>query len=141
MEIRNQLRFFSRTITLATVAVLLSSSLFAQNRSTISGYVFTSDRSPVAQIPVELRNDVNGVIGRTRTDGTGRFVFFRVPNGRLSVTVIPIGTNLEEQSREVEIAGMGARGLPIPENVQVDFHLRVRKGSTQTAGCEVVFAQ
>ena len=114
---------------------------FSQFRSTISGYVFGTSRAPVDQVPVELRNDVNGVIGRTRTDSSGRFIFNGVPSGRLLVTVLPLGTNFEGQTKEVEIAGVGARGQLIPDNPQVDFYLKEKKGTELAGGNEVVFAQ
>lgn len=141
MKIRKPFQFCFRTL---VVSCLLSCILFveasAQNRSTISGYVFGPKRSPVGQVTVELRNDVNSVIGRARTDGSGHFTFFGVPSGRFSVTVLPLGTNLEGQSQEVEIAGIGARGQPVPENAQVDFYLRPNKTS-ERAENDVVFAQ
>ncbi|MEO8573490.1 MAG: carboxypeptidase regulatory-like domain-containing protein [Pyrinomonadaceae bacterium] len=114
---------------------------FAQYRSTVSGYVFGPGRSPVGQVAVELRNDVNSVIGRTRSDGSGRFIFGGVPSGRLSITVLPLGTNLEGQTKDFEIAGVGARGQLIPENVQIDFYLKGKKGTELAGGSAVVFAQ
>lgn len=112
----------------------------AQNRSTITGYVSNPQRNPVSQIPVELINEVNRVIGRTKTDGSGRFFFNGVGSGRFSIRVLPFGTDLEEQTQEIEISGVSARGLPIPENVQIDFSLHLRKNSASVAG-RVLFAQ
>lgn len=141
MKIREAIQFCFRNV---AVSCLLSCILFAaasaQTRSTISGYVFGPQRSPVGQVPVELRDDVNGVVGRARTDGSGHFIFFGVPNGRFSVTVLPLGTNLEGQSQEVEIAGIGARGQPVPQTAQVDFYLR-RTKAAELAENSVVFAQ
>src|SRR5687767_12975596 len=81
-----------------------------QSRSTISGFVFDTNRTPVGQIPVELLNEVNRVVARTRTDGAGRFHFAGVGHGRFTIRALPLGTNLVEQSAEVEIAGTGVRG-------------------------------
>jgi hypothetical protein len=113
----------------------------ASGRGTISGYVFGPQRSPLGQVIVELRNDVNMVVSRTRTNGGGQFTFFGVPNGRFSVTVLPLGTNLEGQSQDVEIAGIGVRGTPIPGNAQVDFYLKPRSAPGPPQISEVVFAQ
>lgn len=44
-----------------------------QNRSTISGFVFDQQRRPIGQIQVELLNDFNSVLSRSKTDGSGRF--------------------------------------------------------------------
>ena len=112
----------------------------AQNRSTVTGYVFGPGRAPVERAQVELRNDVNSVIGRTWTEPSGRYSFRAVPSGRLSVHVMPVGTDLSEQTQDFEISGIGVRGQLIPENVQLDFHLRPRR-TTGTTTNAVVFAQ
>lgn len=113
-----------------------------QNRSVISGYVFDSRRNPVTQIPVELMNDLNSVIQRTKTDGSGRFFFSSVPSGRFTIRVLPLGTDLEQQTQDVEIAGIGVSGRPLADNVQLDFYLRPRKNSGNTiTNNGVVFVQ
>jgi len=95
--------------------------------STISGFVFDTDRRPVPDVYVELLNDVNSVLQRMRTDGSGRFLFRGVSEGRFLVRVRPMGTNFEEQTQEVEFYGMSASGRPIRDNVQRDFYLRLKK--------------
>lgn len=110
--------------------------------STISGFVFDSERRPVPQIPVELMNDVNSVLQRTKTDGSGRFFFRLGSQGRFQIRVLPLGTNYEEQTQEVEIYGMGASGRPLTDNIQKDFYLRLRKtGSISTTGTGAIFVQ
>ena len=89
--------------------------------STVSGFVFDPQRRPVAQVPVELINDVNGVIQRMRTDGSGRFLFRGVSQGRFQVRVLPLGTNYEEQTQEIEIYGISGSGQPLRDNIQKDF--------------------
>jgi tetratricopeptide (TPR) repeat protein len=131
----------SLVVLLCAAFISFSMPAAAQNRSTISGYVFGPGRIPVAQVPIELRNDYNSVIARTRTTGSGQFAFYRVPSGRLTVTVLPLGTNLEEQSQNIEIAGLGARGQQLAENVQLDFYLKPRKATNGGSENEVVFAQ
>jgi tetratricopeptide (TPR) repeat protein len=127
-------------VTLCLLVLVSVLEVSAQNRSTITGYVFGPGRLPVGQAAVELRNDFNSVIGRTRTNASGQYVFFGVPNGRFTITVLPLGTNFEEQSQGVELAGIGARGQQVAENAQVDFYLRPKKVS-EPADNEVVFAQ
>jgi tetratricopeptide (TPR) repeat protein len=108
--------------------------------STVSGFVFDPQRRPVAQIPVELLNDVNGVVQRLRTDGSGRFIFRGVSQGRFQIRVLPLGTDYEEQIQEVELYGMSASGRPIRDNIQKDFYLRLKKpSSVSTTG--TIFVQ
>jgi tetratricopeptide (TPR) repeat protein len=117
------------------------SSAIAQNRSTISGFVFDPERRPVGQIFVELSNDFT-VIGRMRTDGSGRFFFSGLAHGRYSIKALTFGTNFNEQSVEVEIAGTGVRGQAVADNVQRDIYLRVRKTANSAPFQNaVIFAQ
>ena len=112
------------------------------NRSSIGGMVFDEQRSPVREVQVELLNDFNSVIQRTRTDGSGRFVFRAVSWGRFVIRILPLGTNFEEQTQDVEIAGVGADGRPIADNVQVDIRLkRRRSGGDVDQVTGVLFAQ
>ncbi len=142
MKISNLSVFRLRvSLALCFLTIIFASEIFGQNRSTISGHVFGPGRSPLGQMAVELRNDFNSVIARTRTNGSGQFVFFGVPSGRFTITILPLGTNFEEQSQSIEIAGTGARGQPLSENAQVDFYLKPRKSPDAVADNEVVFAQ
>lgn len=104
----------------------------AQNRSSISGFVLGPDQKPVSQVIVELRNEFNSVISRVRTDGSGRYLFSGVAHGRYIIMALPLGTGFIEQSVDVEIAGIGARGQALADNVQKDIHLRIRKSSEST---------
>lgn len=111
-----------------------------QNRNTISGHVFDSQRNPVGQVFVELQNEVYSSIGRTKTDGSGRYFFSGLSPGRFVVRVLPYGTNLEEQSQEVEIVNFVAPGSSTSENAQKDFYLKMRKGNV-TAVTGTIFVQ
>lgn len=136
-----------KCIGIATVLMLcfgwLAPAVLAQNRSTIGGMVFGPERRPVAQIPVELLNDTNSVIQRTRTDASGRYLFTGVPSGRFVVKVLPLGTNLEEQTQDTEIAGVSVDGRrQLMDNIQLDFNLRVRRNSNELLEVKgVIFAQ
>ena len=99
------------------------SSGLSNNRSSISGYIFGPDRRPLSQVWVELRADVGAGSSRVRTDGSGRYYFPGLPNGRYQLRVLPFGTNLEEKTEDVELAGVGVRGQPIPQNEQRDIYL------------------
>jgi len=52
----------------------LSVNAFAQ-RNMITGTVTNTARQPVSDLWVELLNDVDSVLKRTRTDSTGRYSF------------------------------------------------------------------
>jgi tetratricopeptide (TPR) repeat protein len=109
-------------------------------RSTVSGFVFDPYRRPVADIRVELMNEVNSVLQRTRTDGSGRFLFSNLSSGRFIIKVLSVGTDFEEQTQDIEIAGIGAFGRQLMDNVQKDFHLRFRKENAP-ASAGVIFVQ
>lgn len=102
-------------------------------RSSITGFVFDQSRRPIVSVPVELMNEVNSVIQRTRTNNSGRYNFIGLSQGRFSIRVLPLGTDLAEQSADVEISGIGVRGRPIADHIQHDFYLRPRKNRS-TAG-------
>jgi tetratricopeptide (TPR) repeat protein len=119
-----------------------NSSSSAQNRSTISGFVFDQQRRPLAEIPVELLNDVNLVLRRTKTNGSGRFFFNQLSQGRFSIRVLTFKTEYEEQTQDVEIYGMGFGGRALTDNVQKDIFLRPRKeATTSTLGPGAIFVQ
>ena len=94
--------------------------------------VFGPGRKPVPQIPVELLSEFNTVIQRTKTDNSGRYSFNGVPSGRLAVKVLPLGTNLEEQVQETQVATMNVDGRA--EFVQLDFELRERRSRDNRLG-------
>jgi tetratricopeptide (TPR) repeat protein len=119
---------------------ILSVGVSAQNRSTVSGYVYGPQNVPVERAQVELLNDLNSVIARTWTEASGRFRFNSVPSGRLAVRVIAAATDFGEQTQDFEISGIGIRGQMIPDNIQLEFHLRPRKQANRAAS-GVVFAQ
>jgi tetratricopeptide (TPR) repeat protein len=94
--------------------------------------VFGPGRKPVPQVPVELLSEFNTVIQRTKTDNSGRYSFNGVPSGRLAVKVLPLGTNLEEQVQETQVATMNVDGRA--EFVQLDFELRERRSRDNRLG-------
>ncbi len=114
----------------------------AQNfRSSISGFVFDMDRRPISQVIVELRSDFS-TVGRTKTDGSGRFYFTGLALGRYSIRVMPLGTPYQEATEEVELAGMGSRGQALSDHQQKDVYLRRRKSpGPESTTTGVIFAQ
>ena len=111
------------------LALTLFTAAQGQNRSSISGFVFDTSRNPVSQIPVELRNEVNTLVGRTRTDGGGRYLFSGLGHGRFTIRALPFGTAFVEQTAEVEITGTGVRGQALTDHVQQDIYLKTRRSA------------
>lgn len=128
---------------------LLSSDAQGQGNNTISGFVFGVDRQPVTEVSVELLDEYNRLITRTRTASSGRYSFFRLTQGRYYIRVLPIGTNYEEQTKDVEIVNFtrqsSSSGTAIvsgTENKQEDFYLRTNRNSTNSSTVNgVIFAQ
>ncbi len=129
------------TLLLVCFGLFVPPVLCQGNQSSIGGMVFDPQRNPVTEVPVELMTDFNSVIRRVKTDGSGRFLFRSLASGRYVVRVLPLGTNFEEQTQDVEIGGVGRAGQ-ISESAQVDFQLRLRRRSSDLNEVKgVVFAQ
>jgi len=112
-----------------------SNVFFAQQASnSISGYVSDDRRVPVPDLQVELLNDVDSVIQRTKTDNSGLFTFKRLSEGIFQVRVQTYGTNyIGGQTKRVQLERTRAFE-------QVDFVL-VTKGSASTTTVGEVFSQ
>ena len=127
------------------VALLLISATAAFPRHSIyvnqiEGMVYDEKRNPVYNAYVELYNEVNGTAGRTRTSSQGRFQFTGMSEGRYTIRVRPYGTNLLEDSQDIEINNQASRS----DLVMVEFRLRVDKRTTNignTATGETIFVQ
>ena len=128
-----------------SLIVLLANPLIASPTSSsflnrIEGQVYDPNHRPVENLYVELLNEVDSVIQRTKTNASGRFSFVGVPPGRLIVRVITFGTNFMEQTQEVNI-------LQTTNNNDVDYveiNLRYEKrtrGPIYELPPGVVFAQ
>jgi len=91
---------------LTLVLLLLGSFSVSQASSLVNqieGQVYDPNHRPVPNLYVELLNEVDSVIQRTKTDPAGRFTFRGVPAGTLTVRVVTFGTNFLEQSQQVVI--------------------------------------
>lgn len=115
-----------------------------QVNNRISGYVFGFQRTPLDRVDVELLDDLGRVVSRTRTNGSGLYVFFGMRQGRYIVRVMPFISDYEEQEAEVEIININrttanpdlanpvtgqGRGATAPDNKQQDFYLKTRQGA------------
>jgi tetratricopeptide (TPR) repeat protein len=121
------------------VSATLSTS--AQDRNSVSGFVFDESRRPVAQIYIELQDDFYSTVARTRTGGSGMYRFAGLPAGTYVVKVLNVGTDFEEQSRSVSLIPISVLAGRGTASEQVDFYLRAKKRNDAFAAPTVVFAQ
>ena len=130
------------TLAVALALVVAAVPLPAQSGSSISGVVFDQSRQPVAKIWMELLDEVDAIVQRTRTDGSGRYGFYRLSNGVFQVRVVTFGTIFAQQTERVNLApswiNRGTRSVI----EQLDFHLRpARSQSPATPVAGTLFAQ
>jgi len=134
----------SRIVKITAIAALLllvDASAFGQTNR-ITGQVYGPSRRPLADVYVELLNEVNTVLMRTRTSGSGGFQFGGMTSGKFTILVRPFGTDYEEQSQEVEIVNVVIGGRRSSDAANADFYLKPRRNAnTPTAAAGVVFAQ
>ena len=111
-----------------------SNVFVAQQVNSISGYVSDDRRKPIADLQVELLNDMDSVIQRTKTDGSGLFRFPRLSAGVFQVRVQTYGTDYIGQTRRLQLERTRAFE-------QVDFVLAAQRTASANAGAEAVFIQ
>ncbi len=106
------------------VGVLLAiQPIAAAMENRIEGQVLDQDRQPVFNAFVELHNEVNAMMGRSRTSSQGRFSFSGMDPGHYSIKVLPLNTNLMSETKEIEINNQSSRS----DLVIVEFILRPDK--------------
>ncbi|MFT3743317.1 MAG: tetratricopeptide repeat protein [Pyrinomonadaceae bacterium] len=125
-----------------TVGQITNSNAIGRSNSRISGHVYDANRRPLADVYIELRDDVESILQRTKTVGGGSYSFNNLTGGRYSIRVRPFGTDYEEQIGDVEIVtAVGGRGN-LTDIQYKDFYLKTRRDSMKTPTVsEVVFAQ
>ncbi|MFZ0063543.1 MAG: SdrD B-like domain-containing protein [Pyrinomonadaceae bacterium] len=94
---------FSRNFVVASV-----STAVVQGRSSIYGSVYGEGRRAVADVYVELLDDVNSTIRQIKTDMSGRFQFSGLVDGRYIIKVHTGNTGYLEHSQQVVIAAISA---------------------------------
>ena len=99
--------------------------------STINGIVFDAEKRGLADIDVELQDDLSRYLARTRTSGGGRFTFSNLSAGTYQVRVVAERFGYAEQSQRVEIMtfNRGSAGVS-NDTVYLDFYLQPLKSST-----------
>jgi tetratricopeptide (TPR) repeat protein len=109
--------------------------------STIAGGVYDKTRTPLPYIDVELLNDYYQTRGRTQTDGSGRYQFVGLSDGRYTVRVSAFRYDLQDQEMPIEINTQNIRGGQGSGYFQQDFYLMPKKGGLAESELGVVFAQ
>ncbi len=116
----------------------------AQGRNEISGMVFGASRNPVADVYIELLNDVDSTVARAKTDASGRYSFSGLPDGRFKLRVMPLGTDYVEQVREVTLYSVSSSPGSGSDRQQHDIYLQLSARAMAgpfAAAPGVVFAQ
>jgi len=107
----------------------------------IEGQVYDENRVPLPDINVELLNEVNSLLSRTKTNSAGRFTFVGVSSGHFQVKVLPLNRNLIGETQDVEVTPVRPGATDI---VYVDFYLRFDKRNSDILSnrpAEVIFVQ
>ena len=135
-------RFFGFALGIALI--LLAPAAVLAQRNEIYGTVYNEDRRPMANVYVDLLDDVNSQLRHTKTDGAGRFFFAGLLNGRYIVRAMPYGTDYLEQTQEVTLSAVSATPGSGSDTQHVVIYLRLDPrvySSPFAAAPGVVFAQ
>jgi len=111
---------------------------FQTNSNFVSGHVSNDQRVPLADVRVELLNEVDSVIRTVKTDGSGLFVFRKLSDGTFQVRVQTSGTNYVSQTKRVDLARPHGFGAAFEE---LDFTLTTAGKSSGAIKPGVVFVQ
>jgi tetratricopeptide (TPR) repeat protein len=101
--------------------------------NSISGHV-SDGRNPIPNLQVELLNDAESVIQRTKTDSSGLFAFRRLSSGIFQVRVQTYGTSYLGQTKRVQL-----ERTRVFE--QVDFELQTKQTASMSVTPGAVFVQ
>ena len=119
-------------------------TIVPQGGNSISGHVFSNSRQPVADVYVELLDEVNASIGTPiKTNGSGFYAFRNLTQGTFKVRVRPYGTEFAEQTQEVMISNISIIPGGGRDSAQLDIYLRLRPNadSGPFAAPGVIFVQ
>lgn len=139
MQFRPLLKF--RPTALYLFFLLGICALNAYGVSTIAGRVYDQNRNGLAEVDVELLNDYYQSIQRAKTDGSGRYQFNGLSDGRYSVRVYAFRFDLEDQTLPQEVLTQNIRGGEGTGYFVLDFYLRPKRGGLAEAEAGVIFAQ
>ncbi len=120
------------------LSALMALVSFQTNSNSISGHVSNDQRAPLADVRVELLNEVDSVIRTVKTDGSGLFVFRKLSDGTFQVRIQTAGTNYVSQTKRVDLARPHGFGAAFEE---LDFVLTTVRNNSSTTKPGVVFVQ
>ena len=115
-----------------------------QGRNIVSGTIFGENHRPVADVNVELLDDFNAGLRRAKTDGSGRFTFSNLVDGRYRIKVHPNGTDYLEQTEEVVLISVSSTAGSGSTRENIDIYLKLNpraRASPFSGGLGVVFVQ
>lgn len=125
-------------ILLSALLALVSFQTNQTSSNSISGHVSNDQHTPLADIRVELLNELDSVIRTVKTDGSGLFVFRKLSDGTFQVRVQTSGTNYISQTKRVDLARPHGFGAAFEE---LDFILTTDRKTSSTGKPGVVFVQ
>ncbi|RPI29484.1 MAG: hypothetical protein EHM61_01475 [Acidobacteria bacterium] len=132
------MRQYTRLLIFGIVTVTMAAPGLAamQTSNIIQGTVFDANRRPIPDLWVEVLDEANSQLGRTRTDSVGRYSFSRLSSGIFLVRVASDGIHMAQTQRVQVSPAAGNAGSTI-ENL--DFFLKTDPKST--TGSAPLFAQ
>lgn len=122
----------------ALVALFSSFQINQTSSNSISGHVSNDQHVPLADIRVELLNEVDSVIRTVKTDGSGLFVFRKLSDGTFQVRIQTSGTNYVSQTKRIDLARPTGFGAAFEE---IDFILTTGGKASSAVKPGVVFVQ
>ena len=135
----NIIKFLSLALFMGVVYSASASDTVAQNA--INGIVFDQNRKPVANIEVELLDDLERLIGSRKTRGGGFYNFQRLNQGIYYIRIRVGGTGFKEKKQRIDLGDLNSiGGVDIK---QVDVHLEIdpRRRREGPVNNKVFFAQ
>jgi len=109
--------------------------------STIEGGVYDNISNALSDVHVELLNEYGQSSQRTRTDGSGRYRFDGVPDGRYAVRAMPFQINFQDKTVPILVQTQSIRGGEGRGNFQVDLYLLPKRVAFADSELGVIFAQ
>jgi len=123
---------------LISVLITLAAQTQQTSSNSISGHVSNDQHMPLADLRVELLNEVDSVIRTVKTDGSGLFVFRKLSDGTFQVRVQTSNTNYVSQTKRVDLARPHGFGAAFEE---LEFVLMTKDSGGRTTKPGVVFVQ